>query len=108
MIREDELLEAIAECQGERNPDARTCIKLAAYYTILNNIRGNDERVDSFPVYSQAEPPEQARYNSGSEFSNAIQGIYIDDLLAIMDDLMDAVKVIMPRLYRATIDKIKQ
>lgn len=107
MIREDELLEAIAECQGERNPDAKTCIKLAAYYTILNNIREKEEHVDSFPMYSQAGPPDQVRYDSGSEFSDAIQGIYTDDLLAIMDELMDAVKVIMPRLYRATIDKIR-
>ena len=35
MITEQDLLEAIAECQGQRNPNANTCIKLAAYYIIL-------------------------------------------------------------------------
>ena len=31
MITEHDLKEAIAECEGNRNPDARTCIKLAAH-----------------------------------------------------------------------------
>ena len=38
LIREQDLREAIAECQGKRNPDANTCIKLAAYFTILQNM----------------------------------------------------------------------
>ena len=38
MITEKDLRAAIAECQGARNPNASTCIKLAAFYTILNNL----------------------------------------------------------------------
>ena len=34
MITEMDLQEAIAECQGKRNPNADTCIKLAAFYII--------------------------------------------------------------------------
>ena len=32
VIREDDVREAIAEMQGQKNPNANTCIKLAAYY----------------------------------------------------------------------------
>lgn len=103
MIKESDLREAIAECQGERNPDARTCIKLAAYYTILNNM-GVYNIEES---YSRAEPSEQVRYNSGSEFSEAIRGLNIDEILDVMDELMESVNMIMPKLYRATIEKLR-
>lgn len=101
MIKESDLREAIAECQGERNPDARTCMKLAAYYTILNNMY--ETRTES---YSRAEPPEQVRYNSGSEFSKVIKGIPVDDVLDVVDELMDTVSILMPKLYRATMEKL--
>ena len=54
MITEQDLLSAIAECQGERNPNANTCIKLAAYYTILDNIRPPKETAEQPHAYSFA------------------------------------------------------
>ena len=45
MITEKDLQEAIAECQGERNPNANTCIKLAAFYTIRNELFGNSDKL---------------------------------------------------------------
>ena len=100
MITEHDLREAIAECQGERNPNSNTCIKLAAYYTILNNMGFENS-------YSRAEPPEQVRYNSGSEFSDIIIGRNTDKVLDVMDELMDTLSVLSPKLYRATLDKLK-
>ena len=49
MITEKDLRAAIAECQGARNPNATTCIKLAAFYTILNNLypEQKEEAVDA-------------------------------------------------------------
>lgn len=103
MIKEQELLEAIAECQGERNPNANTCIKLAAYYIILDNIKEKAQ----IPTYSFSEPPGQVRYDSGSEFSEAIKGLDADKVYDIIDELMDAVQVMIPKLYRATIERLK-
>lgn len=104
MIKEQELLDAIAECQGERNPNANTCMKLASYYTILNNIRGDS----ILPTYSRAsEPTEVVEYRSGSEFSDAIRGMEVRDVMAVMDELMDTIEILAPRLYRATIEKLK-
>lgn len=101
MIREQDLHEAIAECQGEKNPNANTCIKLAAYYTILNNIKG----VSSYSFAS--DPAEQVRYDSGSEFSEVIRGMDLNRVLEVMDELMDTVQILMPRLYYATLEKLK-
>ena len=43
MITERDLQEAIAECNGERNPNANTCIKLAAFLTIQKEMFGKPE-----------------------------------------------------------------
>ena len=101
MIKEQELLDAIAECQGERNPNANTCIKLAAYYTILENMRPPESY-----SYSPG-PSEEMIYDSGSEFSDAIRGKDTYDVLKVVDELMEAVQVIVPKLYYATIKKLK-
>ena len=97
MIREADLREAIAECQGERNPNANTCIKLAAYYTILNNMNEEAPRA-SFAA---------AEYHSNSEFGQVIAGVDTDRIMAVMDELMDTLEVLMPRLYNATIERLK-
>ena len=102
MIKREELLEAIAECQGERNPDAKTCIKLAAYYTILNNIQ--DEVI----------APKQSGYSyapysgNGSEFSEAVKGLNLNDVMPVFEELMEAVELLIPKLYRATINRLKE
>ena len=42
MITRKDLIEAIEKCQGQKNPNANTCIKLAAYYTILDHTPEDD------------------------------------------------------------------
>lgn len=105
MISVSEIEKAITNCQGDRNPDANTCIKLAAYYVILDHI---DAKAKSLSRMSFAsEPVEKVRFNGNSEFSEVIQGLKASDVIAVMDDLMDAVQGLMPRLYTATIEKLK-
>lgn len=105
MISKAEIEKAIAECQGEKYPDANTCIKLAAYYTILDHVGAYSKSLTKMSFAS--EPVEVVRYNSNSEFSEAIKGMDTRDVLAVMDDLMDAVQGLVPRLYAATIEKLK-
>lgn len=103
MIKEEELREAIAECQGERNPNANTCIKLAAYYSILDHI---DERPHM--SYSYAEPAEIVRLDSGSEFSDMIRGRDTMKVLRVMDELMETLELVAPRLYDLTLKKLRE
>ena len=99
MISNAEIRKAIAECQGDPNPNAYTCIKLAAYYTILNN---NEQQ------FSYASKPVDAvRMNSDSEFFEAIQGVNTKEVLVVMDELMDGVRAMMPRLYNVTMERLK-
>lgn len=98
MISRTEIRKAIKECQGEANPNSTTCIKLAAYYTILNNMDA---------LSYDSEPIEKVRFNGESEFSEAIKGADIKAVLSIMDELMDGVKTLIPQLYSATIERLK-
>lgn len=108
MITEQDLREAIAQCEGERNPNANTCIKLAAFYTIRDNLfpKEQEARVE-LPTYSYAEPP-RVTYNSDSEFGRLIDGMEWDEVLPVIDELMDTLHVMMPRLYDGVIRKIRE
>lgn len=114
MITEQDLEQAIAECQGERNPNANTCIKLAAFYTIRNEMFGKPEQLDhggdaNKMVYSYASGPAENTidYNSGTEFSEMIDGRNPDDIWPIIDELMSTVQILMPRLYDSVMRKLQ-
>ena len=107
MITEKDLLEGIAECQGQRNPDAKTCYKLASFYTILDHMKQTDDVKESIPeaspVYSYA--PEM--YQSDTEFGEAIADLSDYEVLEIMDELMSTLSVVEPRLYASVLRKLK-
>lgn len=104
MIRPDDLREAIAECQGERNPNANTCMKLAAYYTILREMEGAEN-----PSYSyDSAPVSKVVYSSDTEFSAAIKGKNEASVWAVIDELMSTLEAIQPRLYSAVIRKLRE
>lgn len=112
MITEKDLQEAIAECLGQRSPNANTCIKLAAYYTIQQNLfpGTSTENVQVPSSYSFAAPPveqvETVKLDSDSEFSQMIGGRDVNDVLRICDELMNTLKLINPRLYDGVIRKL--
>lgn len=103
MIKTEDLREAIAECQGERNPNANTCIKLAAYYSILDHI---DERPQM--GYAYAEPAGVVRLDSGSEFSDMIAHRDVGRVLKVIDELMETLELVAPRLYDLTLLKLRE
>lgn len=99
MIRRDDLLEAIAQCNGDPRPNANTCIKLAAYYTILNNIeQGEPVNTTRESGYSFSAPE---TYQSETEFGKIIGTLDQIAALRVMDELMETIRVMHPRLYDA-------
>jgi len=106
MITEHDLQEAIAECQGKRNPDANTCIKLAAYFTILKTMYPKEQLPPEYLQLSSGSASPAIEYDSGTEFSNAVKGRTADEIMPVMDELMTAVKVLHPRLYNGVMDKL--
>jgi len=108
LIKRDDLLEAIAECQGQKNPNANTCIKLAAYYTILDHLDESGEKERDLPpmlpAYSSS--PGLVEYDSGTEFSDLISGANLLDVWPVIDELMSTLKVLYPKLYNGVMRKL--
>lgn len=106
MITEQDLQEAIAECLGQRNPTASTAIKLAAFYTIRNELYGQP------PSYSYAtgptESPESAVHiDSDSDFASAVNGRTAGEIWPVVDELVSTLRVVNPRLYASFMRKIE-
>lgn len=107
MIREEDLREAIAECEGNRSPNASTCIKLAAYYAILNQKFGSQETPrQSSPQYSFAAEPDIIF--GDSEFSRLVEEKGIEMCFPIIDEAMSALEMLIPKLYNATMKKLEE
>lgn len=110
MIKEDDLREAIAEMQGQKNPNAQTCIKLAAYYIIQDHLMdkaaGQETRPVEYEPYSMSGSEPGITYEGESEFAQLIHGKDQDAVMAVMDELMSTLHVMHPRLYDGVINKI--
>lgn len=104
MITQQDLQQAIAECQGQRNPNASTCIKLAAYLTIQRELFGEEKDAEPYPAYSFA-PADQVTANGDSEFCKLVNGRNQSEVIPIIDELMSTLQVIQPRLYDAVMRK---
>ena len=114
MITEQDLQEAIAECEGTRNPTSSTCLKLAAYYTIQERMYGKKDqfREPTKMIYSFADSPHEqvdtvVEYLSDTEFSKAIRGKKNDEIWPIIDELMSVLQATNPRLYSGVMRKIE-
>lgn len=103
MITENQLNEAIAEMNGQRHPDANTCIKLASYYTIKNELFPKaQDAAQIVPRYS-ADPPQTNStidYVSDTDFGAAVYGRDTNEVLGIIDEVMSALYVVNQPLYK--------
>lgn len=112
MIREDDLREAIAEMQGQRNPTAQTCIKLAAYYILMDHIKENEAVPTTAPTQdysamsSYSAGSSAIDYQGESDFAKAIYGRDPSEVWPVIDELMTTIQVIHPRLYTGVMAKL--
>lgn len=98
MITEKDLRDAIAECLGERNPNANTCIKLAAFYTIQNELFPKAQPFDAGMSFDA--PPT-------SEFAEAVQSATPEVVWSVLEELMDTLRVLHPKLYNGVLMKLR-
>ena len=85
--------------------------KLANLYTIRNQMRQSEQRQqEPIPTHSLASAPEPsytARYGD-SEFLREIEGRGQEDVFHIMDDLMDTLSVVAPRVHASVMAKLRE
>lgn len=106
MISENDLMQAIAECKSEHNPNANTCYKLAAYYIILNEMKKENSDISGYSFSDF--PGNTIAYNSGSDFAKAIQGKNVDEVFPIFEELMQALQILNPKIYSGVMRKLRQ
>lgn len=109
MITLNDLDAAIAECQGERNPNANTCIKLAAYYMIKNELYGKPELIGYSTQPPQVDNSRQiVEYDGKSDFAQAVNGMPIERVMSVIDELMTALYVDNRAMYRAVLRQLSE
>lgn len=115
MITEHDLQEAIAECEGQRNPNANTCIKLAAFYTIRNNMFPKTDAQAPEPLLPRSYSfmadtstnVEAVMIDSDTDFAKAVSKLPQSTAWNIMNELMSTLAVLNPKLYASAMRKIE-
>ena len=100
MITREQLDEAICEMQGQRHPDANTCIKLASYYTIKNEMFPREG-----PSYSYDPPPTTIELDG--VLGDAVRRDGAETVLAKLDKVIADLSIINPPLYRAILRELE-
>ena len=106
MITAQDLDEAIAECEGQRKPGANTCLKLAAFYTIKDKLYPDKPIVYQSAAYHDTKT-DIINLDSRSEFAQIVNGRKASEVFPVIDELLDALMAINPRLYKSFIRKIE-
>ena len=79
-----------------------TCEKLATFYTVLDHIRPENSSQKS----ADPEPEAVIGDYGTTEFFLAVRGKEADKIWPIFGELMDALKVLNPKLYSRTIERL--
>ena len=102
MFTERELLEAIDECQHSMPKTFTTAEKLAVFYTVLDHMQAEN----GYQMSADPAPEEVVGDYGTSEFYLAVSGKEAKKVWAIFGELMDALKVLNPKLYSRTIERL--
>lgn len=102
MVTERELREAIRECENAP-ASLQSLEKLAVFYTVYDKKFADSTDSSEKPTGSADIQPV-----SDSEFMRLIVGKDWTSLLAILDELMDTIKILQPRLYDAVMQKLRE
>lgn len=115
MITEKEVAQAIDECMREPVTGTKRAV-LADLIIIQDYLFGEPTRAQEapqpMPMQSYSAPPTEQvetiiETNGDSEFLKAVDGRKADKAWKLMDELVEAVKILHPRMYSTFIDKIQ-
>ena len=115
MITEKEVEQAIEECMREPVTGNKRAV-LADLIIIQDYLFGEPARAQEAPqpppMQSYSAPPmEQVETyietTGDSEFLKAVDGRKADKVWKLMDELVEAIKILHPRMYTTFIDKVQ-
>lgn len=118
MITENAIQEAIAYYQGKLDPKRDDAVALAACYILQDHMFENAEK-NFANTYSYAAPPELPETYSiqsgettvgehgDSDFLRAVAGKPAAEAWAVVDELMETLKMVNERVYNGVMRKMR-
>lgn len=116
MITEKEVAQAIEECMREPVTGTKRAV-LADLIIIQDYLFGEPTRETEpsqipYKMQSYSAPPTEQvetyiETNGDSEFLKAVDGRKAERVWKLMDELVEAVKILHPRMYSTFIDKVQ-
>lgn len=107
MLSEHDLLSEIDKYNAKADLTPNECIRLAAFYTILNCQYPIEQSVPQSTSMASGENIEKTiSVDGNSEFFTAIDGRNSTEMWELMNELMDAISVVNPKLYESVMRKI--
>lgn len=100
MITQKEIDEAINEVTEEMQ-NYNDCQKLATFLTL------KDLLYPKYRQYIETVTETVVDYKGASEFSSVVNGKVAVDVWQVIEELMEAMKWLYPRIYNQVIEKIK-
>lgn len=109
MLTEKELLEAIDECQNKQPKTFSTAEKLAVFYTILDHTRAESSFGNAMSADREPKAAEEAVIgdHGATDFYLAIRGKEAAKVWLIFGELMEALKVLNPKLYNKAMERLE-
>lgn len=108
MLKEHEVKEAIAAIENQIDHSPADCARLADLYSIQDHAFQRNDNYQA--AYSQAATPVETaldRYGD-SDFLVVVAEKMPDAAWGVMDDLMDTLRVVNPRVYESYMRKMRQ
>ena len=111
MIQIEEIDRAIKEHESGANTYAN-CERLAWLYIIRDHMKDglqdkpSEHHEHTAEPYKLNAPPDHIKHDGNSDFLKAINGKDTKKVISVMDELMEALQIIQPRMYDAVLMKI--
>lgn len=102
MFSKNEILDAIDELE-EAPATFQNAEKLATFYSLYDHLYVRKEPMMSFESIREVII---GKYGD-SEFMQVIEGKNAEDAWLVMEELMQTIQMLQPKLYNATIEKLK-
>lgn len=84
-----------------------TVARLAALITVHDHLSADNQDHTPAP-YSVQQAPATMPHLSGSDFLDAVSAAPMEDVMEILDEHMEALRVVIPREYEAVLERIKR
>lgn len=103
MFSKTELLDAIDEL--ERSPSTyQNAEKLATFYLLYDHLYGDQRMMSASETLREVIIDKHGE----SEFLRQISGKDAESVWRVMDELMETIQMLQPRLYQATLERISE